>query len=60
MGEVENGPGGAGGAAEEGEDDEPREEEDEDVGGPDAGVGEPLGVPVEIRWRQGLNVELRH
>lgn len=57
---MENGPGGAGGAAKEGEDDEPREEEDEDVGGPDAGVGEPLGVPVEIRWRQGLNVELRH
>lgn len=60
MGEVDDSPGGAGGAAEEGDDDEPREEEDEDVSRPDAGVGEPLGVPVEISRRRGLNVEVRH
>ena len=60
MGEVDDGPGGAGGAAEERDDDEPREEEDENVRDPDAGVGEPLGVPVEINRRHGLNVEVRH
>lgn len=60
VAEVDEGPGHAGGAAEDGEDEEPGDEEDEDVGGPDPRVHEPLGVLVQIRRRHRLHVQLRH
>lgn len=56
VGEMDEGPGHARGAAEEGEDEEPGEEDDKDVGSPHARVGEPLGVPVQIRRRRCLHV----
>lgn len=58
--EIDDGPGHAGRAAEDGEDEEPGEEEDADVGRPDARVHEPLRVPVQIRRRHSLHVQLRH
>jgi hypothetical protein len=58
--EVDDGPCGAGCAAEDGEHEEPGEEEDEDVGRPHARIHEPLRVLVQIRWRERLNVQLRH
>lgn len=60
MAEVDERPGHAGGAAEDGEDEEPGDEEDEDVGGPDPRVHEPLGVLVQIRRGHRLHVQLRH
>jgi len=60
VAEVDERPRRAGGAAEDGEDEDPAEEEDEDVGGPDPGVHEPLRVPVQIRGRHRLHVQLRH
>ena len=60
VAEVDERPGHAGGAAEDGEDEEPGDEEDEDVGGPDPRVHEPLGVLVQIRRGHRLHVELRH
>ena len=56
MGEIDDGPGHARTATEDGEDEEPREEEDQYVGGPYAGVREPLRVPVQIRRRLRLHV----
>lgn len=60
VAEVDERPRRAWGAAEDGEDEDPGEEENEDVGGPDPGVHEPLGVPVQIRGRHRLHVQLRH
>jgi len=60
VAEVDERPRRAGGAPEDGENEDPGEEEDEDVGGPDPGVHEPLGVPVQIRGRHRLHVQLRH
>jgi hypothetical protein len=60
VAEIDDGPGHARGAAKDREHDEPGEKKDEDVGGPYAGVHEPLGVLVQIRWRDRLDVQLRH
>ena len=60
MAEVDERPRRAWGAAENGEDEDPAEEEDEDVGGPDPWVHEPLRVPVQIRGWHRLHVQLRH
>lgn len=60
VAEVDERPCRAWGAPEDGEDEDPAEEEDEDVGGPDPGVHEPLRVPVQIRGRHRLHVQLRH
>jgi hypothetical protein len=60
MAEIDDGPGRSRGAAEDREHDEPGEKEDEDVCGPYAGVHEPLGVLVQIRWRDRLDIQLRH
>lgn len=60
VAEVDERPRRAWGAPEDGEDEDPAEEEDEDVGGPDPGVHEPLRVPVQIRGRHRLHVQLRH
>lgn len=46
MGEIEDGPGHAGGAIGERENDEPGEEENQNIGSPNPGIGEPLGVAV--------------
>jgi len=54
--EVDDGPGGPRGAAGDGEDEEPGEEEEQDVGGPDARVHEPLGVLVDVHRRRRLHV----
>jgi len=54
--EVDDGPGGPRGAAGDGEDEEPREEEQQDVGGPDARVHEPLSVLVDVHRRRRLHV----
>lgn len=60
VAEIDDGPGHAGGAIGEGENDEPGEEENQDVRSPNAGIGEPFGVLVEIRRRRHLDVELPH
>lgn len=60
VGEVDDGPGHAGRAGGEGEDEEPGEEEDENVGGPHSRVHEPLGIPVQIRRRHRLHIQIRH
>lgn len=60
VAEVDGGPGGAGGAGGDGEDEEPGEEEEQDVGGPDPGVHEPLGVLVHVHGRRRLHVVGRH
>lgn len=60
VAEVDERPGHAGRAPEDGEDEEPGDEEDEDVGGPDPRVHEPLRVLVQIRRRHRLHVQLRH
>lgn len=60
MGDIDDGPGHAGCAIGEGENDKPGEEENQNVGSPNAGIGEPLCIPVEIRRRGHLNVELSH
>ena len=60
MGEIDDGPGHAGTATEDGEDEEPREEEDQNVEGPDTWVREPLRVPVQIRRRYSLHVQIGH
>lgn len=60
MGEIDYGPSGAGGAAEDGENEKPGEEEDEYVGGPNTRVRKPLRVPVHIRRRHRLHVQVRH
>lgn len=60
VAEIDDGPGHARGATEDREHDEPGEEEDEDVGGPYAGIHEPLRVLVQIRWWDRLYVQLRH
>jgi len=60
MREINDGPCDAGGATEDGENEDPRKEKDEDVGGPDARVSEPLRVPVQIRRWHRLHVEICH
>lgn len=60
MADIDDGPGHAGGAIGNGENDKPGEEENQYVGSPNAGIGEPLGVPVEIGRRRHLHVELTH
>ena len=60
MREMNDGPRHAGRTGEDGEDNEPREEQYKDVGAPDAGVGKPFGVPVQIRRRRRPNVQIRH
>ena len=56
MAEVDGGPCGARRTAGDGEDEEPGEEEEQDVGGPDPGVHEPLGVLVHVHRRRRLHV----
>lgn len=60
MAEIDDRPGHAGGAICEGENDEPGEEENQYIGSPNAGIGEPLSVLVQIRRRRHLDVELSH
>jgi hypothetical protein len=59
VAEVHGGPCGPGRAAGDGEDEEPGEEEEQDVGGPDPGVHEPLGVLVHVHRRRRLHVVRR-
>ncbi|RZS23803.1 hypothetical protein BHM03_00056784 [Ensete ventricosum] len=47
-------------AAEDGEEDKPGEEKDEDIGGPNPRVHEPLRVLVHVHRRHRLHVEFRH
>jgi hypothetical protein len=54
--EVYDRPGCSGGATRDGEDEEPSEEEQEDVGGPDARVHEPLCVLVHVHRRRRFDV----
>lgn len=56
MGEVDDGPGSAGGATGDGEDEQPGKEEEQDVGGLDTEVHEPLRVLVHINRRCRLHV----
>lgn len=56
VAEVDGGPCGPGRAAGDGEDEEPCEEEEQDVGGPDPGVDEPLGILVQVHRRRRLHV----
>jgi len=60
MYEINDGPCDARGATEDGENEDPRKEKDEDVGGPDARVSEPLRVPVQIRRWHRLHVQICH
>lgn len=60
MAEIDDRPGHAGGAIGEGENDEPGEEENQYIGSPNAGIGEPLSVLVQIRRRRHLDVEFSH
>lgn len=56
VAEVDGGPCGPGRAAGDGEDEEPCEEEEQDVGGPDPRVDEPLGILVQVHRRRRLHV----
>ncbi|KAL4570617.1 hypothetical protein LXL04_026275 [Taraxacum kok-saghyz] len=60
VSEIDDGPSNARRTAENGENGEPSEEEGEYVGDPDAGVCEPLCIPVEIRRRRRLYIQIRH
>lgn len=60
MREIDNGPSHARRAAKDREHEEPSEEEDENIGGPNPRVHEPLCVPIQIRRRHSFHIEARH
>lgn len=60
MRKVNHGPGHARRATEDGEHHEPGEEKDEYICSPDPRVREPLGIPIQIRRRRRLHVQIRH
>ncbi|KAD5507448.1 hypothetical protein E3N88_15151 [Mikania micrantha] len=57
---IDGGPSHAGRTTGDGENNEPSKEQDEYVDGPDARIHEPLGVPIEIRWRLRLDIQVGH
>ena len=60
MEEINDGPSHSRRAAENGENEEPCEEYDENIGSPYPRVREPLCIPVQIRRRRCLHVQIRH
>lgn len=60
MREIDDGPGHARRAAKYGEDENPGEEQNENIGGPNTGIQEPFCVPIQIRRRHSLHIEISH
>lgn len=60
MGEVDDSPSHARRTTEDGKHRQPREEKDQYVSGPNSRIREPFGVPIQIRGRHSLHVQIRH
>lgn len=60
MSEIDYGPSHTRRAAKNWEHKEPREEEDENIGGPNPRVHEPLCVPIQIRRLHSFHIQARH
>lgn len=60
MSEIDYGPSHTRRAAKNWEHKEPREEEDENIGGPNPRVHEPLCVPIQIRRWHSFHIQARH
>lgn len=60
MSEIDYGPSHTRRAAKNWEHKEPREKEDENIGGPNPRVHEPLCVPIQIRRWHSFHIQARH